>query len=109
MSSVPGIRSDFFVMPLSIVELCIERQRPAKSSLRNFRIPATPAASPNIVLYPRVLSLKFAIEIRHRDLLSLRLAWEQTLKLTATHLRLAILETNASFSASGPTLLSPQP
>jgi hypothetical protein len=30
--------------------------------------PRDPSRSPNIVLYPRVLSLKFAIEIRHRDL-----------------------------------------
>src|SRR5882757_5754680 len=36
MSSVPAIRSDLLVMPLSIVHLCIERQRPQKSSLNIF-------------------------------------------------------------------------
>src|SRR3981081_313919 len=58
MSSVPGIRSDFFVMPLSIAHLCIERQRPKKSSLKILL--SCQSAADSLVLYPSVLSLKFA-------------------------------------------------
>src|SRR5947209_3741308 len=84
MSSVPGIRSDFFVIPISIVHLCIERQRPNKSSLKILFSRRRVAARPNLLLkiqricHPdRSLSECNESKGKWRDLLFLRLASEQ--------------------------------
>src|ERR1700744_827807 len=53
MSNVPGIRSDFFVICLSVDRLCIERQEQTKSSVAAKKLGGCLRGRRGSVLYPR--------------------------------------------------------